>query len=182
MCDGLPFPAVYEQHRDAVFAVARRIGVPHLAPDVTQETFVHLWRHPTRFDPSRGSLRSFLVMVARSLAIDRARSETARVNREDRTSHQRRHDAADHSAGLLAEERADEVSAALGRLNPDCRDAIVAAFYGGLTYNDVAAALGEPEGTVKSRIRRGLIQLREELEQLDPHPLTRPHPLVIAPS
>lgn len=161
-CDGLSFVEVYEQHGSAVFAVARRTA-PHHAEEVVQEVFVAIWRNPTRFDPARGSLRGFLVMMARNRAIDRVRSESSRSHREERSHRWGAAPTADHATGLLAAEVADDVTRALGRLSADCREAIVAAFYGGMTYTEVALALGAPEGTVKSRIRRGLSQLRSEL-------------------
>lgn len=161
-CDDQSFSEIYERHGDAVFAVATRVGFPHLAADVTQETFLRLWQHPDRFDPRRGSLRAFLVVAAKGFAIDRARSEYARSARELRAGPPVRAPA-DLAAGLLEAEAVDEITAALRRLAPDCRDAIVIAFYGGLTYAEVALQLGAAEGTVKTRIRRGLLQLRRDL-------------------
>lgn len=166
-CDGRSFSDLYRLHFEAVFEVATRVGLPHLAGDVTQEAFVKLWRDPTRFDPSRGSLRTFLVMTTRGLAIDRARSDTARSAREARWGHTPMSTEPEEIAAyVLAEDTAAEVTEALGRLDTPCRDAIVAAFFGGLTYCEVAVALGLAEGTVKSRIRRGLSQLRDELGEL----------------
>lgn len=165
-CDGLSFAQVYERHGDAVFAVAGRIGIAHLAPDVTQDVFMRLWRSPGRYDASRGSLRTFLVMAARNLAIDRARSESARLLREEQATKARPTTAApfDDVVARLAVGATGEISEALSRLRTDTREAIVAAFFGGLTYSEVAESLDAPEGTIKSRIRRGLTQLRSELD------------------
>jgi RNA polymerase sigma-70 factor, ECF subfamily len=101
--------------------------------------FVDLWRRPERFDPQRGNLRSWLVAQAHARAVDV------------------------EAASLLAS-LVDHVRRALDRLAADDRDAIVLAYFGGHSYRETAALLGAPEGTVKSRIRRGLEGLRHLLE------------------
>jgi RNA polymerase sigma-70 factor (ECF subfamily) len=155
---------VYRRHGGAVQSLARRLlRSESQAEDVTQEVFVKLWEQPERFDQARGSLRSFLLAMAHNKAVDHLRSTAARAIREERT-------AADvATAGYDIERHAwdlyvgDQVRRALEELGDDQRRAIELAYFGGHTYRQVAAMLGEPEGTVKARIRSGLIHLRKAL-------------------
>ncbi len=166
-CDGASFDAVYDRHAAAVYAVACRFGGASSAADLTQDVFVRLWRDPNRFDPERGSLRTFLVAVTRNLAIDRARSDTSSRRRDRRVASDRglAPPILDLNDVIVRSSEADRVIAAIRTLSVPCRDAIVTAFYGGLTYRETASVLSEPEGTIKSRIRDSLGQLRKELAQ-----------------
>jgi RNA polymerase sigma-70 factor (ECF subfamily) len=154
----------YRRHAGAVFALASRVlGNRTLAEEVVQEVFLRLWNHADRFDPERGSLRSWLLAQTHGRAVDLLRSETARKGREEREHRGRaeagydlEHEVADLVVG-------DQVRAALDGLPLEERRAIELAYYKGLTYREVAAALDQPEGTVKSRIRAGLKRLREGL-------------------
>lgn len=153
----------YRSHGPAVRDVAGRICGAGLAEDVAQDVFVNLWRRPAVFDARHGSLRSFLLMQARSRSIDLVRGVSARERRELRWSGAERpsgmHDDVDPPAGILG----DDVRAALLVLSVPERAAIVLAYFGGLTYREVAVLLDEPEGTVKSRIRSGLRRMRSIL-------------------
>ncbi len=148
-----------------MFNVAARWGGAARAADVTQDVFVRLWNQPDRFDPTRGSLRTFLLSVARNVAIDHARSDSSRGAREQRNG--RAQLRAELPAGpaelAVVHDDADCLFAALDRLPTLIREAVVTAYYGQLTYREAADALGVPEGTIKSRIRLGLRQLRTEL-------------------
>ncbi len=148
-----------------MFNVAARWGGATRAADVTQDVFVRLWNQPDRFDPTRGSLRTFLLSVARNVAIDHARSDTSRCAREERNGRaQLRAESPTGPAELaVVHDDADRLLAALDRLPTLNREAVVTAYYGQLTYREAADALGVPEGTIKSRIRLGLRQLRTEL-------------------
>jgi RNA polymerase sigma-70 factor (ECF subfamily) len=154
----------YRRHAGAVFALASRVlGSGNLAEEVVQEVFLRLWHHADRFDPERGSLRSWLLAQAHGRAVDLLRSESARKAREER-EHRGRAEAGydlEHEVWDLAV--ADQVRAALGALPTEERKAIELAYFEGLTYREVAVALSQPEGTVKSRIRAGLRRLREGL-------------------
>jgi RNA polymerase sigma-70 factor (ECF subfamily) len=154
---------IYRRHGGAVFGLARRLlldGV--LAEEVAQEVFVHLWREPERFDPSRGSLRTYLLSVTHGRAIDVLRSETSRRARE-----QRSRSVAEGGYDLEQEvfdlATAERVRAAVAKLPGSERKAIELAYFDGHTYREVAAIQNEPEGTIKSRIRSGLRRMEREL-------------------
>ena len=146
-----------------MWALASRVCRDHhLAEDVTQTVFVDLWSRPDRFDSSRGSLRSWLLTQAHARAVDLVRSEEARRRRQEHEA--TRNDAAvDLDTTIYVEELADEVRRAVDALPPAERDPILLAYFGGRTYREAAELLGQPEGTVKSRIRAGLRSLRTAL-------------------
>lgn len=162
--------AAYRDHHDPVAAVARRICGPHHAADVAQDVFVALWRYPDRYDPDRGSLRSYLLALAHNKAVDAVRSETARRAREQRDHASEPSNPVDVDDNLLRDDAAIRVRAALDALPAKEREAITTAFYGGYSYRQVAARLGEPEGTIKSRIRSGLQRLHAALADLNVNP------------
>lgn len=147
-----------------VHGMARRIVADaSLAEEVTQDTFVALWRRPGAFDPERGNLQAFLLGVARNKAIDLVRREqTARRVAEALLA-----EAEGTSAGASPDEDIEgmgerqRVRFALAQLSVVQKEAIVLAYFGGRTYREVAAELGIPEGTAKTRLRDGLIRLRE---------------------
>jgi RNA polymerase sigma factor (sigma-70 family) len=153
---------VIESHGRMVHGMARRIlSEPLLAEEVAQDTFLALWRRPGAFDPGRGGLLGFLLAVARNKAIDMVRREESRRRAAEALAFEAEIGAPVVSdAGDRVEER-DEVRAALQRLSPIQRDAIVLAYFGGRTYREVASELGVPEGTAKTRLRDGLIRLRQ---------------------
>jgi RNA polymerase sigma-70 factor (ECF subfamily) len=151
----------YRRHAGAVFGLAGRVvGDRVLAEEVVQEVFLRLWDQPDRFDPERGSLRSYLLAQCHGRSVDLVRSEQARRHREEREHRQRAEGGYDleHEVWDLAV--AEQVRHALADLPPDERRAIELAYFGGHTYREVAVLLGQPEGTVKSRIRAGLGRLR----------------------
>ena len=157
---------VIDTHGRLVFGVATRIlGEASIAEEVAQDTFVALWRRPGAFDPSRGSLQSFLAGVARNKAVDRVRrEESLRRTKESLAAEIEAtvNPSADRDVAADVDER-DAVVAALGKLSPLQREAIVLAYFGGRTYREVAAELDIPEGTAKTRLRDGLIRLRQLL-------------------
>jgi RNA polymerase sigma-70 factor (ECF subfamily) len=155
---------VYRRHAGAVFGLARRLLSDRaLAEEVVQEVFLRLWNDPERYDPSRGTLRSYLLAQAHGRAVDMLRSEGARRAREERQARATAEAGYDveHEVWDLA--TADQVRQAIERLPAAERRCIALAYFGGHTYREVAAELSEPEGTVKSRIRAGLKRLRQEL-------------------
>jgi len=155
---------IYRRHAGAVFGLARRLLSDRtLAEEVVQEVFLRLWNEPERYDPARGTLRSYLLAQTHGRAVDLLRSEGARRAREEREAR------ATATAGYDVEHEvwdlatADQVRQAIERLPAAERQCIALAYFGGHTYREVAAQLAEPEGTVKSRIRAGLRRLRQEL-------------------
>ncbi len=155
---------IYRRHAGAVFGLAKRLMFDAvLAEEVTQEVFVRLWREPERFDPTRGSLRTFLLSVTHGRAIDILRSEMSRRAREERSR-------AVAEAGYDLEQEvfdlttAERVRKAVAKLPGDERKAIELAYFGGHSDREVAALENEPEGTIKSRIRSGLRRMGRELD------------------
>ncbi len=155
---------VYRRHAGAVFGLARRLlSDTTLAEEVVQEVFLRLWNAPDRFDAARGTLRSYLLAQTHGRAVDLLRSEGARRSREDRDARATVDAGYDIEREVADWATAGTVRRALDALPAAERHAIELAYFGGLTYREVAVRLGEPEGTVKSRIRSGLKRLRTEL-------------------
>lgn len=166
--DGRALEELFHRHGAAVVGVARRLtGSQARAEDVLQEVFLRLWRSPDRYDPTRGTLRSFLLIDANGRAIELVRTETARRDREVRDG--RRPAPAPASVERVVWERsvAGHLADALDALPAGEREAIELAYYGGCSYREVATRLGQPEGTVKSRIRAGLHRLHDRLVAVD---------------
>jgi RNA polymerase sigma-70 factor, ECF subfamily len=161
--------AIYERHARSVLGLARQVTGDHArAEEVVQTVFLRLWQHPDRFDHTRGSLRSFLLTITHTRAIDLLRSDRARTRREE-NDHRRGEPlarAAEVESWLAATQA--HVREALLQLSEGERLPLVAAYYGGYTYQQVAEMLGQPEGTVKSRIRSGLQHLRQLLAEEAP--------------
>lgn len=157
--------SVIEMFGPGVNGVARRvIREPALAEEVVQDTFLALWRRPGAFDPARGSLQSFLLGIARNKAVDVVRKEESlRRTRDALMEDVGTKDSAGASDNALLEER-HEVRDALVQLSDVQREALVLAYFGGRTYREVAEELGIPEGTAKTRMRDGLMKLRELLQ------------------
>jgi RNA polymerase sigma-70 factor (ECF subfamily) len=154
----------YRRHAGSVYALARRLlGDPTLGEEVMQETFLRLWQEPDKFDPERGSLRSFLLARTHGRAIDVLRSDASRRRREERDARRTAEAGYDVEHEVWDLTVADHVKAAVARLPAEQREAIVLAYFGGHTYREVAEMLGVPEGTIKSRIRSGLLRLRTNL-------------------
>ncbi len=159
---------VYRRHGGAVYGLARRVlNDPAEAEDVTQEVFLRLWNEPDRYDPARGSLRSFLLAQSHARAVDAVRSTSSRRQRESRDALRTARGTYDlqHEVWDLA--MADQVGHAMGVLPEDERRAIKLAYFDGHTYREVARLLQQPEGTVKSRIRNGMRRMRAALADLD---------------
>jgi RNA polymerase sigma-70 factor (ECF subfamily) len=156
----------YRRHAGAVFGLANRVVNDRtLAEEVVQEVFLRLWDTPDRFDPERGTLRSYLLAQCHGRSVDLVRSEQSRRNREEKEHRQRAEAGYDleHEVWDLAV--AEHVREALEQLPVEERRAIELAYFGGHTYREVADLLDQPEGTVKSRIRSGLRRLRGGLTQ-----------------
>jgi RNA polymerase sigma-70 factor, ECF subfamily len=151
----------------AVYATALHVlGNPAAAQDVVQDVFVGLWRQPQRYDEALGSLRTYLTMTARHRAQDVLRSELRRLGRESK--HHRLLPAQHQSTpgdAVVDAQSASVVRAAVGELPPDQREVIEMAYFRGLSYREVARAVGIPEGTAKSRVRLALARLESILDR-----------------
>ncbi len=155
---------VYRRHGGAVYGLAKRVlNNEAEAEDVTQEVFLRLWNQPDRFDPARGSLRSFLLAQAHGRAVDSVRSSSSRRLREARDAMRTAQAGYDLQHEVWDLSVADQLSQAMGELPDEERRAIELAYYDGHTYREVAQLLDQPEGTVKSRIRNGMRRMRAVL-------------------
>jgi len=144
-----------------VNGMARRVlADPTLAEEVAQDAFLSLWRRPGAFDPERGTLKTFLTSIARNKAIDLVRKEET-LKRTKESLFQEVKGTGDTAAFQERVDTRSEIFSALGQLPPSQREAIVLAYFGGRTYREVADELATPEGTVKTRMRDGLIKLRK---------------------
>jgi len=154
----------YRRHGGAVFGLAKRVlRNAAEAEDVTQEVFLRLWNEPDRFDPARGSLRSFLLAQAHGRAVDAVRSSSSRRAREARDAMRTAEAAYDMQHEVWDLAVADQVAHAMGELPDEERRAIEMVYFDGRTYREVAQLLDQPEGTVKSRIRNGMRRMRAVL-------------------
>ena len=154
----------YRRHGGAVYGLAKRVlSNPTEAEDVTQEVFLRLWNQPDRYDAARGSLRSFLLAQSHARAVDAVRSSSSRRARESRDALRTAEAGYDMQHEVWDLAVAEQVAGALGELPEEERRAIELAYFDGHTYREVAELLGQPEGTVKSRIRNGMRRMRAAL-------------------
>lgn len=170
--DDTALGVLYDSYSSVMVAIAARVlGSRTAAEDVLQEVFCEVWSRPDRIDLTRGSIKTYLTVMAHRRAVDAVRRTVATSAREDRVGRAdpaRRMDNAPDTMVVDADDaagRAAAVGAALERLPEAQRDAIRLAYFGGHSYREVAAQLSIPEGTAKSRLRLGLARLREELNR-----------------
>ena len=162
--DGDALAEAYRRHAGAVFALASRmLWERATAEELVQEIFLRLWEQPERYERTRGSLRTFLLMDAHARCVDRIRSDSHRRNRDERVGRAEMAEAYDVDLEAWDLTLAEQVREALDTLQDGERAAIELAYFGGHTYREVAHILDLPEGTVKSRIRTGLTRLRAQL-------------------
>jgi RNA polymerase sigma-70 factor, ECF subfamily len=158
---------VFDRLAPSVYSGALRVlGNGSAAQDVVQDVFVELWGHPGRYDPAAGSLRTYLVVLARHRAVDLLRSELRRVARQER--HYRMTPAeppGSASDEVMAAETASVVRAAVQLLPDGQRRVVELAYFEGLTCREVARAMGIPEGTAKSRLRLAMAKLETVLDR-----------------
>ena len=171
--DEAVFDEVFRIYSGACLGLARKIlRNDSKAQDVVQTVFVALFTKPARFNPERGSLRTFLLTQAHSRSIDLIRSEKARSAREQKQGLLAM-SAKEISVDSIEDEivkmqLSDSMSDALSKLSKDESDAIVLSYYKGHTYREVAEILKQPEGTVKSRIRSAMSKLKNYLQDSIP--------------
>jgi len=169
--DQTALSALYDRYSGIVYALAFRITSSTVeAEDVVVDTFWQIWQQADRYDRTRGRLGAWIFTIARSRALDRLRARrrsplAEQDARAEAEAAQRAATSDSPEQALWLTEQSALVRAALGELTPVQRQAIEMAYYQGLTHTEIAERLGEPLGTVKTRIRLGLIKMREHLGQ-----------------
>ena len=163
--DETAFAALYDATSARVFGLALRVvRDPAQAEEIAQESFLEIWRTAARFDPARGSALSWLLTITHRKAVDRVRSAEA-ASRRDTTYLQHQtpveHDSTAEAAEVSLEAR--RVRTAMATLTEAQREAVGLAYLGGYTHTEVATMLELPVGTAKTRIRDGMIRLRDAL-------------------
>ena len=163
------FEQFYDRFSRVLFMVAYRLlGNREAAEDVLQEVFVQIWQKAPLYDPRRGKPLTWAVTFTRYRAIDLLRSKQRRgrlyEDAKQETQATEKFDDCDSFLAVAADERLDLVREAIAKLSADQREAIELAFFGSLTQAEIAERLNQPLGTVKARIRRGLIKLRRLIE------------------
>lgn len=161
--DSAAFEQVYDRYAPLVYGVVRQVlRDPAQAEEVTQEVFLEAWRTASRFDPARGSARSWLLTMARRRGIDRVRSAQAAGDRDVRAAVATVTPDFDHvSEAVEVRLEREQVRRCLDGLTVVQRQSIDLAFYRGYSHREVSDLLAVPLGTVKTRLRDGLIRLRD---------------------
>jgi RNA polymerase sigma-70 factor (ECF subfamily) len=157
------FEVVFDRHAQRAFSLAYRMcGRRALAEDVVQEAFLSLWRSGARYDPARGSVRSWVLSVVHNRAIDAFRREAVKEGRDVRDERlvERTPSLQLTHAEVERRDDAQQVRSALGELPAEQRQVIELAYFGGFTHSQIAQTLGLPAGTVKGRMRLGLTKMR----------------------
>jgi RNA polymerase sigma-70 factor (ECF subfamily) len=150
--------ALYDRYSGLVYSVALRVlGDTGAAEDVLQEVFMQLWRNPGVFDSTRGNLGAWLAVITRNRAIDGLRKRHSEVDIADVIVSVEPDMSGDADRGHAME----KVRGALGVMPAQQRSALEMAYFEGLSHSEIAAKTGEPLGTVKTRIRSGLVSLRK---------------------
>lgn len=161
--DERSFEQLYDDVGGQVFGLVRRVlRDPAQAEEVTQEVFLEIWRTATRYDSTRGRAMTWVMTIAHARAVDRVRSAQASTDRDVRVG-QRDYDVAFDEVSEAVEHRLERVQVrrCLDGLTDLQRESLTLAYYGGYTYNQVADLLSVPLGTVKTRLRDGLIRMRD---------------------
>jgi RNA polymerase sigma-70 factor, ECF subfamily len=153
---------LYERYSSIVYSVALRVlGNTEAAEDILQDVFMQLWRSPDLFDATRGSLPGWLAVITRNRAIDSLRKRRPEANISDVVVCVE----PDLVHGADRGRAIQTIRGALGSMPPPQRSALEMAFFEGLSHNEIAEKTGEPLGTIKTRIRAGLVTLRKAFKQ-----------------
>jgi RNA polymerase sigma-70 factor, ECF subfamily len=161
--DARAFEVVFDRHADAAFSLAYRMcGSTARAEDVVQEAFLSLWRTGVRYDPVRGSVRSWVLTAVRNRAIDALRRDVTTVSGDvlDEGITDRLRSSQETVAEVERRDDARRIRSALDELPADQRRVIELAYFGGFSHSQIAEILHLPAGTVKGRMRLGLAKLR----------------------
>ncbi|HMH58025.1 MAG TPA: ECF RNA polymerase sigma factor SigK [Galbitalea sp.] len=163
--DRTAFGELYDQLSARVLGLVRRLLKDHAqSEEVTQEIFLEVWQNAQRYDPAKGSATTWILTMAHRRAVDRIRSSQSTRNRDARIGLRDlevEYDSVSESVEVRVEN--DRVGQALQRLTQLQRQAVTLAYYGGYNHGEVAEMLKIPVGTVKTRLRDGMIRLRDEL-------------------
>jgi len=152
---------LYDRYSAVVYAVALRVlGDTMAAEDVLQEVFLQLWRNPSAFDATRGSLGAWLAVISRNRAIDALRKRKPETDIEDVVVSV----APDLASEADRSRAAEKVRGLLGAMPQPQRSVLEMAYFQGLSHSEIAIKTGEPLGTIKTRIRAGLITLRKAFQ------------------
>jgi len=164
--DRLALAEFYDQIAGPLFSTATRIlGDAHEAEEVVQDVFVQIWEKAATFDAALGSPFTWAMRITRNRSIDRLRSRQRRTKLAAQFQENFEITAGgENAAAELGEEAVGQIRSTVGNLPADQRRVIELAFFSGLTHVEIAETLGEPLGTVKARIRRGMLKLRESLQ------------------
>ena len=162
--DEAALASLYDRYRVILFGLLVRIlNVREEAEDVLQEVFLQVWRRAGDFDERRGRPFTWLVTLARSRAIDRLRLLGARQRVADSAAQNTYDEVSDAATDTLYSEQREIVRCALAELPEEQKQALLLAYFEGLTQTEIASKLGAPLGTVKTRMRSGMLKLRELL-------------------
>jgi RNA polymerase sigma-70 factor (ECF subfamily) len=168
--DASALSALYDHHAAGVLGICLRILRDRAeAEEVLGDVFLEVWRRKERYDPSRGGVAAYLVTLARARALDRLRARARRLVREVGAAEDLAGAMATDPSpleGAVARETRRQVLQAMEALSPEQRRTLELTFFDGLSHREVAAALGEPLGTIKARIRRGMLHLKERLQSM----------------
>ena len=164
--DEQAFASLYQRYKSTLLGFLIRIldSTPE-AEDVLQEVFVHVWQRAADFDETRGRVFTWLATIARSRAIDRIRAKGTRDRKEAESAQERPEDAANSVDDALRREQREILLDALDALPAGQRDALLLAYFDGLSQSEIAERTGDPLGTVKTRTRDGLRKLRDLLSK-----------------
>jgi len=155
--------SLYDRYRLILFGLLLRIlNSREEAEDVLQEVFLQIWRRAKDFDEGRGQAFTWMITLARSRAIDRLRVLAARHRLAASASHETE-EVSDAAADAVGSEQREIVAGALAQIPDEQRRTLMLAYFEGLTQSEIAARLDAPLGTVKTRMRSGMIRLRELL-------------------
>ena len=165
---------LYDRYASVAMAVAVRVvSDRELAEDLVHDAYVAVWQKIDRFDPSRGSLRSWLLTIVRNRAIDRLRGTRPSIEVGEADEQSLLRTAANPTWEATVQRRsAAELREALARLPDEQRQAVELAYFGGRTYREIAVLTGVPQGTANGRLRLALAKLRDSLSLTDAAPLS----------
>ena len=163
--DQQAFSEFYDLLAPRILGLIRRLLVDHAqSEEVAQEVFLEIWQSASRFDPNKGGAKGWVMTMAHRRAIDRIRSTQASRNRDTRIGirdYEPAYDDVAHTVEVRVEH--EKVEAAMGALSDAQRQAVQLAYYGGFSHSQIAEKIEVPIGTVKTRLRDGMIRLRNEL-------------------